>query len=280
LGAAYIEDGNTAKGESALQSALDRKPDSVEPLALLVSMDLRRKQPDRAIARINAQIQKAPQAGGLYELLGTFYDSQKNASKAEEAFRKQASLEGSRAAGSMNLAKLYRSQKSFDAAIAELQNVISENPGSGEAHTILGLIYQDRNDSKKAIESYRAALKNDPGQAVSANNLAFLLTETGGDLKEAEQLAQQARKQLPDSAGVADTLAWVYYNRGAYRSAIELLRDCVKQEPKNAVYFYHLGMAYSKNGDSALAKEALTQALSLNPNMPQASEIKSVLQKL
>jgi len=205
---------------------------------------------------------------------------QKNTAKAEEAFRKQASTDEGRVAGSMNLANFYHSQGAFDAAIAELQNVISVNPKSGEAYTMLGMVYGELKDVKKAMEHYRTALKNDAGQAIAANNLAFLLTENGGDLKEAEQLAQQARKLLPNSATVADTLAWIYYQRGAYRSAIELLRDCVKQEPKNAAFFYRLGMAYSKNGDTAQAREALTQALNLDPGMPQASEIKSVLQKL
>jgi tetratricopeptide (TPR) repeat protein len=189
-------------------------------------------------------------------------------------------MDGGGAAGSMNLAQLYRSQKSYDAAIAELQKVVSGNTRSAEAHTALGMIYSNLKDSKKSMEHYRAALKSDPGNAAAANNLAFLLAETNGDLKEAEQLAQQARKLLPNSSATADTLAWVYYKRGAYGSAIELLRDCIKQEPKNAVYFYHIGMAYSKNGDSAPAREALQQALSLDPNIPEASEIKSVLQKL
>jgi len=280
LGMAYLEQGNTARAEPLLQSALDQNPGNATMLTSLVRLDVERKQPDRAIARINAQIQKAPQNAELHELLGRVYLNQGNTARAEEAFRKQASIDGGRAAGSLNLAQLYQSRKSFDAAIAELQKVISENPKSGEAYTLLGMVYESLNDTKRAIESYRTALKNDPSQAITANNLAFLLAENDGDLKEAEQLAQQARKQFPDSTAVADTLAWVYYKRGAYRSAIDLLRDCVRQDPKNATYFYHLGMAYSGNGDSAQAKEALSQALNLNPNIPQASEIKSVLQRL
>ena len=58
------------------------------------------------------------------------------------------------------------------------------------------------------------------------------------------------------------------------------LEDCVKKDPKNAGYFYHLGMAYSKNGDSRAAKEALTKALNLDANLPQAAEVKSIIAKL
>jgi Flp pilus assembly protein TadD len=106
-----------------------------------------------------------------------------------------------------------------------------------------------------------------------------MLAETGGDLREAERLALHARTLFPDSNAVADTLARVYYKRGAFRSAIELLRDIVRDEPTNALYFYHLGMAYYQNGDRNLAMETLTQALELDPDIPQASEIRSVLQK-
>jgi Flp pilus assembly protein TadD len=275
-----MEDGNAARAESVLQGALERNPGGIEPLSALVAMDLRRMQPNRAISRINAQIQKAPQAAELYGLLGSIYTDQGNTERAEEAFRKQASLNATGAAGAMNLARHHMSQRSFDAAIAELQKVISENPRSADAHTMLGTIYEDLKDYTRAMEHYRTALQNDPNQAIAANNLAFMLAETGGDLREAERLALHARTLFPDSNAVADTLARVYYKRGAFRSAIELLRDIVRDEPTNALYFYHLGMAYYQNGDRNLARETLTQALNLDPNMPQASEIRSVLQKL
>ena len=276
LGTAYMEDGDDVKAETALLRALERNPGGVDPLSALVSIYLRRNQLERAVSRINAQIQKAPNAAGFHGLLGRVYADQGNSAKAEEAFRKQASMDGG-AAGSINLASFHVSRESYDTAIDELQKVISGNPKSGEAHALLGAIYQKRKDDKKAMEHYRTALKNDPSQALAANSLAFLLAESGGDLKEAEQLARQARKQLPGNYEIADTLAWIYYKRGAYSSAIDLLRDCVKQEPKNAVCFYHLGMAYLKNGNPNQAREALTRALDLNPDMPQASEIISVL---
>ena len=304
LGTAYMEDGDDAKAESALLRALERNPGGVDILSALVLIYLRRNQPEQAISSINAQIQKAP-AAGFHELLGWVYADQGNYAKAEEAFHKQASMDGNGAAGFINLASIHLLRESYDAAMDELQKVISGNPKSGEAYALLGAIYQKRKDGKKAMEYYRTALENDPSQALAANNLAFLLAETGGGLREAEQLARQALKQLttlqsygtdakeqlarrarrtlkqlPYPHAISDTQAWIYYKRGAYSPAIDLLMDCVKQDPKNAVYSYHLGMAYLKNGNTDQAREALTRALDLNPDMPQASEINSVIQEL
>jgi tetratricopeptide (TPR) repeat protein len=38
---------------------------------------------------------------------------------------------------------------------------------------------------------------------------------------------------MPDSPNAADTLAWVYYQKGAYRSAIDLFQEALQLEEKN-----------------------------------------------
>jgi Tfp pilus assembly protein PilF len=178
------------------------------------------------------------------------------------------------------LAQLFIAQKSLDKAILELQNAIAVNPNSGPTHVIIGVLYQTQNNIEKAKLHYSHALKIDPGLAVAANNYAWILCEDGGSLDEALKLAGGAKEKMPDSSNVMDTLAWIYYKRGAYQTAINLFTECIKKEPKNATFHYHIGMSYLKNGEESKAKGALTQALKLNPNLPEISEVNSILAKL
>jgi Flp pilus assembly protein TadD len=115
---------------------------------------------------------------------------------------------------------------------------------------------------------------------VAANNLAWMLAESGGDLDEALRLAQVAQEKLPDLPNVLDTLAWVHYKKANYPAAIDLLRNCVGKDPKNAVYQYHLGMAYFKSGDRQRARTSLTEALKLSPSFAGSEEAKQTLAKL
>ena len=92
--------------------------------------------------------------------------------------------------------------------------------------------------------------------------------------------AQVARRSQPDSANAADTLAWVYYRKGAYGLAIGLLEDAVKRSPENPTYHHHLGMAYYKNNDKPRAKSHLKRALEIKKDYQEAEEIRRTLGEL
>ena len=66
-------------------------------------------------------------------------------------------------------------------------------------------------------------------------------------------------------------------NQGAYPSAIETLKEAVKQTPDSAAFHYHLGMAYEKANNHALAKKELEQALQISPNYSEANKIRKIL---
>ena len=125
--------------------------------------------------------------------------------------------------------------------------------------------------------SYKKALAIEPDQAVASNNLAYLMTETGGNLDVALSLAQTARRQLPNSPDTADTLAWVNYQKGNYDSARDLLEDTLKTSPDNASVQYHLGMIYSKLSDKANASIHLKKAAALAPNTQTAKDAEKEL---
>ena len=132
----------------------------------------------------------------------------------------------------------------------------------------------------KAIDDYKKALQIDPNQAMASNNLAYLMVENGQNVDVALSLAQNARRSLPNSPSTADTLAWVYYHKGTYASARDLLEDALKSQPDNATMQYHLGMSYSKLGDKANATLHLKKAASLSPDSPAGKEAVKALGEL
>jgi len=216
----------------------------------------------------------------MYELLGRIYASQKIYGKAEEAFRKAISIDKNNLPAYSLLGQLYIVQNSSDKALRELQNAVNINPKSLDVHLLLGIVYESRNDREAAKIQYREALNIDPNSLVAANNLAYILAETGSNLDEALKLAQMAAKQRPEMPNLRDTLGWIYYKRGAYKASIEEFRDCVRKESKSATYQYHLGMSYYKNGDKTQAKTALSEALKLSSQFSGIEEAKQTLGKL
>lgn len=77
-----------------------------------------------------------------------------------------------------------------------------------------------------------------------------------------------------------DTLGWVYYKRDMANLAIQPLEQSVRKDPGNAIYHYHLGLAYLKTGDKDKARGALRQALNLQANFDGAAEARRALSSL
>jgi Tfp pilus assembly protein PilF len=201
---------------------------------------------DAAFLKINQQIAQNPNQPRLYVSLGQLYYSRRDYVRAEQAYRKALSLDSNNLSVYSMLGQLFMAQNSIDKAIRELENALKIDPKSVSSWIVLGFIYESQKNSQKAIQCYREALKVDPEMPIAANNLAWQLAETGGNLDEALTLARMAREKLANtdySANTADTLGWVFYKRRAYQSAIDLFTECVEKNPTNDVYRQHLKLA-------------------------------------
>jgi tetratricopeptide (TPR) repeat protein len=112
---------------------------------------------------------------------------------------------------------------------------------------------------------YEDAIRLDPGLAVARNNLAYLISEEGGDLDRALDLAQEAKAILPDNPNAADTLGWVLYKKSLPSAAIGYLKEAASglsaEDPQLALVRHHLALAYEANGEPDEARQALEQAI-------------------
>jgi Flp pilus assembly protein TadD len=157
-------------------------------------------------------------------------------------------------------------------AIAKWQQWTKDHPTDVRGFTLLGSLQESQGDRTAAMDSYKKALAIQPETPVAANNLAFLMVETGQNLDVALSLAQIARRGLPNSPSSADTLAWIYYQKGNYTSARDLLEDAIKAAPNDAAIHYHLGMTYAKLSNSTDAVTHLKKAAALAPNTQTAKD--------
>jgi Flp pilus assembly protein TadD len=157
-------------------------------------------------------------------------------------------------------------------AVAKWQQWTKDHPTDVRGFTLLGALQESQGDRAGAMDSYKKALAIQPEQPIAANNLAFLMVEAGQNLDVALSLAQIARRGMPNSPSTADTLAWIYYQKGNFGSARDLLEDATKIAPNDAAIHYHLGMTYAKLSDSTNAVTHLKKAAALAPNTQTAKD--------
>jgi uncharacterized protein HemY len=121
----------------------------------------------------------------------------------------------------------------------------------------------------------------DPNNAVSLNNLAFLMAEHGdpGDLDQALTMAQKAKQLLPNMPEVSDTLGWIYLKKNLSGDAVDIFKELVAKVPNSSTYRFHLAKAYYQQGDKVRAADECRSALRYNPADYEKNEIQQLLAK-
>jgi len=132
-----------------------------------------------------------------------------------------------------------------------------------------------------AIAVYEKLLEQQPDNAVSVNNLASLLSDHRTDADSMAKAAELAVKlEKTSQPAFLDTAGWVYYRKGDYDKAAEILKGVVEKAPKVTVFQYHLGMTYFRLGDKAAASEHLTRATDTEAAYEGIDEARAILKTL
>jgi len=257
--------------------ALQMAPTSIDAAAGLISVDLASGKKADALARMEAGLKTVTPTSDLMVLAARTYAATGDLAKAEEYLNKAVDLDPARLEAYMLLGQLYVAQHRTPAAIDQYQKIVQRTPNSVPAHTILGMLYESQRQLPEAEKAYQKALSVDSHAAVAANNLAWMYVSSNRNLDEALQLAQIALQQLPDEPHVNDTLGWIYYRKDMAGRAVPYLEASVQKNPNDPTGYYHLGMAYVRNGDLEKGRQALQKAVNSKVEFDGISDARKTL---
>ncbi len=280
--AAYVQLGNLrmaqsqyAEAQKAYQQALDQDPNSTDALGGVLNVEQMQKQPDRAIATAKAQLARYPKNAGFHIMLGQLLmEQKKDLAGAEAEFKQASDLDKKNTEALVKLGVVQNERGATDQALQTYLDGSKINPKEVVFYLLAGGIYESKQDWDHAKQQYQKVLEIQPDNPLASNNLAYVMLEQGGNVDVAFAMAQTARRQLPDNPNSADTLGWAFYHKHVYTSAINLFKEAVKKEPDNALFNYHLGLAYAKSGQAALARQQLDRVVKLKPNFPDVEELR------
>jgi Flp pilus assembly protein TadD len=204
-------------------------------------------------------------------------EQKKDLAGAEEEFKQASDLDKKNSEALVKLGVVQNERGATDRALQTCLDGSKINPKEIAFHLLAGGIYESRQDWDHAKQQYQKVLEIQPDNPLASNNLAYVMLQQGGNVDVAFAMAQTARRQLPDNPNSADTLGWAFYHKHVYTSAINLFKEAVKKEPDNALFNYHLGLAYAKSGQAALARQQLDRLVKIKPNFPDVDELRRAL---
>ncbi|MEO8368208.1 MAG: tetratricopeptide repeat protein [Candidatus Solibacter sp.] len=267
---------NPQAARAALEEALKIDPADLRALQGLRQTYIAQKDSSKALQAVKDYAAKQPKSAAIQDFLGLLLLASGDRTEARKAFSMARELKPGFSNADLSLAQVDVAEGKLEDAHKRLQTLLSGDPGNLTALRWLGNIEVMRGNNQAAIDRFRKVVAADPNDAQASNNLAYLMVESGGDHDTALKLAQKAVDLNPSTPEFCDTLGWVLYRKGIYDSAIKYF-SLASSNPQNAVWKYHLAMAYAKAGDKQRGRTALEAAFRVNANVPEAKVAKEML---
>ena len=279
LGRVLTARSNYADAEKAYENSLAIAPDYAPALRGLAEVLAKEGKTKLANLRIDRQIAVQPKAFQLYVAKAEFCIAEKEWTCAEHSYQQSLALNPYYVNGYLALAHIYAATNRPQGMIQQYEAARGKFPEYLPTYILLAQVYEYVGNVDQARQTYQDALKVDPDSYQSLSNLARLYADHGGSLTDALELAQKAKAEQPDDAGVNDTLGWIYYKQGLFRSAVPVLEAAVSKNPQVARFQFHLGMAYLAAGQPAQAHTSLQAALQSGLSGEDARSAQEALQK-
>jgi Flp pilus assembly protein TadD len=245
----------------ALEEALERAPDALEPVIALARSQLALGRSAEAAQRVRAVLERNPNNVVAMNLLADVYAGAGLFAQARAGYQEAIRFHPRSTRAYGRLALLEESQGNGAAAVAVLERGAQETDRNAVIVFQLAMARERSGDLDGAIDAYEEVLREHPQADVVANNLAFLLATHRGapaDLDRALELAQRfAGSEVP---AFLDTLGWIRYLRGEYEAARPPLERAVELSPETGELRYHLGMTYAQLGLVEDARQQLASA--------------------
>jgi tetratricopeptide (TPR) repeat protein len=231
-----IAAGYPDSGASILNVVVLRFPWLLEPRLVLTDLRLRQKSAQYALNTL-AMVQDStdPRVAVLFARIAEM--------KKDRAGARKYILQAIAAGGGEELRSMDK-----DLALKSLRDYSAAHPENKLVRKQYAILLLGFGELPKARAAYEALVREDPADASSLNNLAWLVVQE--DPVRALALAQQAVKADP-SANNLDTLGTMQLNRADLKGAVVSLQKAHDMQPDNAQVAYHLALALEASGNSA-----------------------------
>lgn len=166
----------------------------------------------------------------------------------------------------LELGSGFYQQGNYAQALEELRQAIAIDPGSAQAHGVLGLVHMDLGERDRAEESFRRALQLAPTDSETLNNYGWFLCQTGRPKEAVEQFMAALKNPLyPTPARPLHNAGICSLRAGDEQAAEAYFQRAFQIDPSNPVAMYNLGELYLKRNDPARARFYSQRLLSSYP---------------
>jgi tetratricopeptide (TPR) repeat protein len=277
LGVIALGQGHYAEAEEMFRKLYKEGSTDLEPLAGLVNTLEAEHMPDKALALMKQESERAPDSKGKEALLVATAEAAGKNDVALSELQKMAAQNPTSLDVQVRIGQLQQKSGDLPGALQSFERARQLGPTRKGIDVLVAATEEQLGQKTQAQADYRKALAKSPDDPVLLNNLAFLLADTGGDTKEALQMVSSAIRKAPDLPQLRDTLAWIHLKDHNTAAALPILQSLTEKYPNDTTFRYHYAVALMESGDRAKAKRQAETALSKKPNTELTGQLQAVL---
>lgn len=150
-------------------------------------------------------------------------------------------------------------------AVEVLSRALQIDDGLADLHFHLATVLYDLENFEQAVEHFRATVALDPENAFAFNNLAYLFSERGSNLKEGLELVERALELDPENSAFLDTKGWLFYRLGRYDEADAFVSKAIALQPEVGELHLHAGQIALARGRYLAATDHFEKSLTYDP---------------
>ncbi len=261
---------------ACLDLALPLRTNASERSALMTlaaDSQLELGQTNAAVASLHRAYRECPAINTPLVRLGAIWATRPDGTNL---LARQARQEKKPEATLMILAAAQQALDDPTAALATLKDVYARQMRAGYFpnegfYLWLGSLLEESKASADAERLFRDALAAYPSSHELKNYLAYMWSEKGVRLDEAERLINQALLAVPDNGAYLDTKGWVLFKKARYFDALQFLLKAAERDKDEPVILDHAGDALLAIGRESEAVAFWTRSHQLDP-VPAVAE--------
>ncbi len=199
------------------------------------------------------ELRKIPDSDQMYieaQTFASFLLRQLGELKEAEVSVRQAleKIDGTDQNLELFLVDILRAAGNYDDAAEVMESILERDRKDPKTLFLYGTILDEEGDRDEAMKVMEELIVIDPHHAQALNFIAYTLADHGTNLDQALNLSQQALSEFPDDGFFLDTLGWVYFKKGEFQKAIDILARAVNLTGDDMVILEHYAEALRSNG--------------------------------
>ncbi|MDH4225845.1 MAG: tetratricopeptide repeat protein [Deltaproteobacteria bacterium] len=271
LGFVYRKQGDAAKAREAYTQSIRIRPEYLKPrfgLAALEPDSLAGQK--KALAYLKDALRLKPGHAPTYFRIGNAQNKLGNPEAAVQAYRKAIQFKPSYRKARYNLGLILVNQEKWKGARTQFDWLAKKDPEDGKVFFNLGRIAYGENKGEESLTHYRKALELTQGNFPEAHLNMGLVYNSLGKYKKAVESYRTAIRQNPRYGLAWYNLGISYEDQKLWKQARKALSAAVKNEPGLDKGWYHLGLVTAREGHAEKAIDPLKKAIQLRREYPEA----------